>query len=253
MQIAPLTTQDTFAPKFTALRGSNTDYLFSTIKYDIEVKYGNSVFYAPSFYYVEAKNKQGAAIWSGGKRLFLDSLFQSDFISDKFDKLILCEVHDTGDSSSLQIVLVDLKTGQEQYLTQKGSHDNYGHFQSFDGVYYWDGKDILVVDFETNARYALYGLLTDNFTGIKAWSSCPVARCVVVVADAQQNNVSLFNFREKRIVEQTTLELDKADNINLFLINEPVKNRVIISADYANRDGNGILKPLKTERYKIEF
>ncbi len=253
MQITPLTTQDTFAPKFTPLPGSNTDYLFSTIKYDIEVKYGSSVFYAPSFYYVEAKNKQGAVIWSGGKRLFLDSLFQSDFISDKFDKLILCEVHDTGDSSSLQIVLVDLKTGEEKYLTDIGSHDNYGHFQSFDGVYYWDGKDIRVIDFETNERYVLYSLLQENFANIKAWRPCPIAGCVVVLTDAQQNNVSLFNFREKKIVEQLTLLLDKADNINLFMTNEPDKNRVIISADFANRDANGILKPLKTERYKIEF
>ena len=253
MQIAPLATQDTFAPKFTTLPGSNTDYLFSTTKYDIEVKYGSSVFYAPSFYYVEAKNKQGAVVWSGGKRLFLDSLFQSDFISDKFDKLILCEVHDTGDSSSLQIVLVDLKTGQEQYLTPKGSHDNYGHFQSFDGIYYWDGKDIQVIDFETNERHMLYSVLKETFADIKAWRPSPVALCVVVATAAQQNNVSLFNFRQNKIVEQLTLVLDKADNINLFLTNEPDKNRVIISADFANRDGNGILKPLKTERYKIEF
>ncbi len=99
----------------------------------------------------------------------------------------------------------------------------------------------------------LYSLLKENFTDIKAWRPCPVPRCVVVVTAAQQNNVSLFNFRQNKIVEQLTLVLDKADNINLFLTNEPDKNRVIISADFANRDGNGILKPLKTERYKIEF
>ncbi|HLP21138.1 MAG TPA: hypothetical protein VK174_12590 [Chitinophagales bacterium] len=253
MKITPLAHGLKPPPIFHPMPGSVQSFIFSTSRCDIEAVFAASNFYAPEFYKLTAKNKAGAIIWSGGQSLFLDAFFSQEFISDTYNKLILQRISDTGNPSSGQILLIDLTTGTEKELTPKGAYAHMGHFQNFDGVFYMQHGNIYCIDFETGKEFLLNPMLKKHFPAIKTWWTCPVKNCIIVVTANTENNIALFDIYEEKIKQTGTLLLDAADNVNLAFTSSINESVLFITAEFANRNTNGILAHTKSAYYKIEF
>lgn len=239
--------------RFTAIPGSSRDFLFSTPKYNIEAAYASSNFYAPEFYRIKAMDKSSNVIWSGGDKLYVDSFFGEEFISDSFHKMILTQLNDTGNSSSCQIVLIDLLNGSEQLLAEEGAYGLCGHFQNFDGIFYTSAGEIHGINFETDKKFLLNPMLYTNFPNLKAWWLCPVKNCIVVISNTTENNIALFDIHEQHIVEQSALPLQTADSTNFSFVNLFNENALQISGSHAKRTESGSLMHSHTEWFRLEF
>lgn len=239
--------------KFNAIPGTVRSFCFSTSKFHIEATFHTAVFYAPEFYKVTAKTKSGTTIWSGGENVFLDSFFNEEFISDTYSKLILQRIGDTGKPESGQIILIDLNTGKEKELGERGAHSHSGHFQSFDGVFYSNAGRTNCLNFETGKEFQLKPILDNHFSSLKTWWPSPVRNCIVVLSTATENNLILFDLLKQEIKERTTVLLQTADNINLSFKTHPAKPILQLTADYAKRSAEGILQYIKSDHFIIEF
>lgn len=255
MTIAPLPVGYKVPLRFTRPENikKDTHYLFTTEKYVVEVVYHSSMFYAPEFYKVTVKNHAGEQIWSGGDAIFLDTLFREDFISDRFNRLILTRVNSTESSSHLQIVLIDLLTGKETELTEEGDYRSCGHFISFDCIYFERNTGINCIDFGTNNTFNLIDILTNHFTGYKVWSRCPVKDCILVICTGNENSMYLFNLRNDRIEDQLSFQLKKSDAFMISVGSVPEPDNVIITVTYSQRQESGTLKHTGTEAFKLVF
>lgn len=240
--------------RYTKISKNDTLYLFPTAKYDVTVEYASSNFYAPDFYYVTVKDKQGKTIWSGHPSVFLDALFSAPFISDRFDKMILNRVNDTGNSHSQQMIWVDLKTGAEHTFSREGFYGPFGHFQSFDGIYYSavDGA-INCMDFESNSEFQLNQLLDRHFDNRKLWGPSPVQDCIVVLTTSSENNLILFDIRNEKVVQQCTIVHKEADRVSYSLGAINADNELPISVSYAHKSPNGFFAHSGTEYFKLVF
>ena len=253
MQIQQLAANYKQENRFIKLSKNDTEYRFKTSKYVVDVVYATSNFYAPVFYYVTVKNNQNEIIWSGDKAIFLDRLFSAEFISDKFDSLILNRVNDTTRSNSMQIILIDLKTGEEKNFTQEGFYADFGHFISFDGIFYSESKDLNCIDFETGKTFLLNQTLKKHFSDIKTWGVCPIDYCILVITKAKENNVALFDLRKQEIKALATLQWKEADQVNLQIGSVQSNHSTIVTISYSNRLANGILINSETEYFEIRF
>ncbi|MBK7149740.1 MAG: hypothetical protein IPH78_13220 [Bacteroidetes bacterium] len=241
--------------RFVKISKNDTLYLFATAKYDVMVEYASSNFYAPDFYYVSVKDKDGTQIWSGGKSVFLDSLFRAHFISDRFDKMILNRVNDTANSHSQQMILVDLKTSLETVLSEEGFYGSFGNFGSLDAVFFHaDGTAVKCVDFENKIDFRLDLLLAKHIPGKKTWGLSPISNCILVCTEADENNLLLFDIRQEVIVGQCTFNHAKADSMGTYfhLISEHDKSAEI-TVMYSNRNAIGNLVHAGNDYFRIDF
>lgn len=239
--------------RFEKLSQNDTLYQFSTSKYNVRVEYACSNFYAPEFYYVSVADKSGRAIWNGEKALFLDTLFSCQFISDRFDKMILNRVHNTSNSHSQQIVLINLKAGGEIALTQEDSFGFYGHFQSFDAVFYINANAIVCHHFALNRFFLLQEMLAKHFTSFKTWNVCAKANCILVVTNEEVNNLKVFDVIEEKVLAEATLpiELNGKPNLNFAF----TSNNNIMILDVATNiksDTQNVVR-VKHEYFSIQF
>ena len=232
---------------------ADTHHLYTSEKYVVEMVYHSSMFYAPDFYSISVKDKLGNEIWNGGKAYFLDSLFQTDFVSDEFNRMILTLVNSTESSDHMQIVLIDLKTGKEEVLTDEGCYNSAGHFISFDGIYYADKNGVHCIDYGNNKQYLLHDVLSKSFTKIITWGSCAIKDCILVITGEEENNVCLFNLHQQELIDSTTLIWGKADSVSLCVGYVVQKLDTTISASYSDRQANGVLKHRLTEHYNLAF
>jgi hypothetical protein len=211
------------------------------------------MFYAPEFYKVTVKHADGRQIWSGGDTMFLDTLFLTDFISDEFDRMILTRVNSTESSSHSQIILIDLKTGKEEVLTEEGAYYSAGNFVSFDGIYYSDSRAVHCVDYNNNHRFILNDVLQFHFPVIKTWGACVMKDCILVVTTEKENNLCLFNLRQQKNMDRNTLCWQEADAVSISISGATKREETVLSISYADRQANGVLKHRGTEHYKLEF
>ena len=252
MKIFDLTQDYKPIPVFRKVADKEIHQMYSTVKYDVEVFYNGSVFYGPSFYTISIKNKVGTIIWNGGEAIFLDTFFNSDFLSDNFDRVILIRVNDTSVSNRMQIILVDLKTGKEEVLTEEGSYSKAGHLLSFDAVYFTSQKVIECIDFTLNRKFDLDVTFKKYFKEIIAWGSCPVKNCIVIITKADEHTIFLFNVHEQRIEDKCTLTRESADHssVNIGWID---KESLLLSISYSNKGENGFLMDARTDYLKLSF
>jgi len=255
MKISKLPHDFKRTPRFTRPPHIKTDthYIFTTPKYVAEVVYHSSMFYAPEFYKVTVRSVDGKQIWSSGDAIFLDTLFSSDFISDEFDRMILTRVNSTESSNHSQIVLIDLKTGNKEVLTEEGAYYSAGNFVSFDGIYYSDSRAIHCVDYSNNHSFILSEVLQKYFAQIKTWGTCFVKDCILVVTTDKENNVCLFNLRQQKITDRSNLCWQDADAVSISISTGTNKEETILSVSYADRQASGALKHRGTEYFKLEF
>lgn len=232
---------------------NDTHYIYTTEKYVVEIVYHSSMFYAPDFYKVSVSDKSGQQIWSGGDTMFLDSLFRTDFVSDKYDRMILTRVNSTESSNHMQVILIDLKTGKEEVLAEEGHYHIAGHFMSFDGIYYGISNDLKSIDVEMGKEFLLFETLAHTFSEIKSWSTCPIDDCILVITNAKENNVALFDLRKEEIKGQATLQWKEADQVSLqngFVLNDKA---TVVSISYSTRTSSGALMHTGTEHFQIDF
>lgn len=238
--------------KFIKISKNDTHYRYVGSKYDVDILYHSSMFYAPEFYKVSVSNKTGGQIWSGGETMFLDSLFRSDFVSDDYDRMILTRVNSTESPNHMQIIMIDLKTGKEHVLTEEGHFFHAGHFISFDGIYYAN-NGVHCINYVNNSKFLLHGILNKHFKNITTWGACAVKDCIVVITGDMKNNVYLFDLIKQVVKDSTTLQLGTADSINITIGHVMADANAIISVSYSDRQASGALKHRETERYKLEF
>ncbi len=232
-------------------------YRFTTPKYVVDIVLASSNNFNVSFYYVTVSNKQGQVVWTGGKSEFLDSLDYNEFISDRFDRLILTRVNDTNRSDSMQYILVDLKTGEEKNLVIEGRYGSCGHFISFDGVFFHVFNDVQnelnCIDFETGKTFLLFEILKKHFPEYKSWGICPIDNCILVITNEKVNNVALFDCRKQEIKSVATLQWEEADNVTIRTVSVHSSQSTILSVSYSNLASNGYLKHLKETFFEVEF
>ncbi len=239
--------------RFTALQGSSTSYVYKTAKYEVRADYACSNFYAPDFFRVTVSNNNGEMIWSGGERTFIDTLFMTEIISEKHNRLVLCSVGDVADPGTMQVIAIDLTNGSEQVLAGPGSHHSYGHLLSSDAAYYSTGSKTYCFNFETGNSIELSDMLNRNFKDIKTWWPCPVKDCILVVTTATENNISLFNIAGQAITAQLTLSFDTADTFTVSIVNVAAELAMYIAVSYSVRNVQGILGFSHTTHYRIDF
>lgn len=231
----------------------DTHFLFTTEKYITEVVYHSSMFYAPDFYKVTVKNHAGKQIWSGGDAIFLDTIFRQDFISDRYNRMILPRVNSTESSAHLQVILIDLITGKETVLTEEGDYRFCGHFISFDCIYFESNSGMMCIDFRTDDTFDLTGMLTKHFPGFKTWGACPVEDCILVCCFGHEHVLYLFNVIRQVIVDQVSFRSRDADavGVNIGSIGEP--NSIALTVSYAQKLSGGGLKSLGEEMLNVVF
>ncbi len=255
MKISALPVGYKTTPRFTrpAHLKNDTHYIYTTEKYVVEIVYRSSMFYAPDFYKVSVSDKSGQQIWSGCDTMFLDSLFRTDFVSDKYDRMILTRVNSTESSNHMQVILIDLKTGREDVLTEEGHYHIAGHFMSFDGIYYGISNDLKCIDMEMGKEFLLIETLARSFSDIKSWGTCPIDNCILVITNAKENNVNLFDVRKEEIKAQETLQWKEADQVSIqtgYVLNY---KSTIVTASYSTRTSSGALMHTGTEHFQIDF
>lgn len=255
MKISALPVGYKTTPRFTrpAHVKSDTHYIYTTEKYVVEIVYHSSMFYAPDFYKVSVCKLSGEQVWNGGDTMFLDSLFRTDFVSDKYDRMILTRVNSTESSNHMQVIIIDLKTGREEVLTEEGHYHIAGHFMSFDGIYYGISNDLKCIDMEMGKEFLLFETLARSFSDIKSWGACPIDNCILVITNAKENNVALFDLRKEEVKAQVTLQWKEADQVSLqngFVLNYKA---TVVSISYSNRVASGALVHSGTEYFQIDF
>jgi len=199
------------------------------------------------------KNADGRQIWSGGDTMFLDTLFLTDFISDEFERMILTRVNSTESSSHSQIILIDLKTGQEEALTKEGAYYSAGHFISFDGIYYSDSRGTHCIYYGNNTQFLLRDILNKHFAHITTWGTCAVKDCMLVITGETENNLYLFNLVKQKIEDRTTFLWRKADSVFVNMGNAVKASNSVISVSYSDRQPSGALRHRETEYFNLEF
>lgn len=253
--ILPITAAEKQPSRFVRPQDNETFFILSTGKYVVEIKYASSNFYAPEFYYVKVKDRQGNILWDGQESVFLDSLFSTEFISDRFDKIILNRVNDTGNSHSQQLILIDLKNGTETALTAEGYFTGFGHFRSFNAIYYSPPGGIRCIDLEDGKEFMLNQIIESCFSSaaIETWSVCPVQDCIVVLTKGKENNLLLFNVSSHEIVGQGTVPWEEAERVNRTFRLLEAPNEMEITVAYSHKAPNGYFAHTKSEYYKAVF
>lgn len=232
---------------------ADTHHLYTTEKYVVEIVYHSSMFYAPDFYSVRVKDISGKEIWNGGESYFLDTLFRSDFVSDEFDRMVLTRVNSTASSKQMQIVMIDLKSGKEEVLTEEGFYSGAGHFISFDCVYYIDAKGVHCIDYGTNSRFLLHDVLEKYFTQVITWGACIVRECMLVVDSGEENNVCLFNLRKQQVIDSASICWEKADSVSISVGYTVGKQDSTLSVSYSDKQATGALKHRVTTCFNLAF
>lgn len=232
---------------------ADTHYIFTTKKYVVEIVYHSSMFYAPDFFKVTVKASNGKHIWSGGDSMFLDTLFLTDFISDDYDRMILTRVNSTESSGHMDIILIDLKNGEEDILTEEGAYSAAGHFVSFDCIYYADHNGVHCIDCDTKNSFMLHDILLQHFKEIKTWGACAVKDCILVIAGNEENNVCIFNLMERRVIDSATLFWGHSTSVTLSIGCVNDNETSIVSVSYADKQANGVLKHSHTEHFVLRY
>ncbi|MFN8322411.1 MAG: hypothetical protein U0T74_07105 [Chitinophagales bacterium] len=232
---------------------ADTHHLCTVGKYVVEIVFHSAMFYAPEFYKVSVKNTDGQQVWSGGDAMFLDSLFRTDFVSDKYDRMILTRVNSTDSSNHMQIILIDLNNGKEEVLTEEGAYHSVGHFVSFDCIYYSDYKGVHCIDYSNQNRFMLHDVLLQHFSDIKTWGACGVEDCILVVTHEPENNLYLFNLVKNEIVDSTTFHWKTADYVGLTIGYVMEHKSTNITVVYSDRQASGALKFRQSEHFLLEF
>lgn len=238
--------------RFLRISKNDTHYRYVGHKYDVDILYHSSMFYAPEFYKVSVSNKAGEQIWSGGEIMFLDSLFRTDFVSDEYDRMILTRVNSTESPNHMQVIIVDLKTGKEEVLTEEGHYFQAGHFMSFDCIYYAN-SGVHCIDYANNNKFLLHDILNKHFDTVIKWGACAVKDCILVITGEEKNNIYLFNLIKQEVKDRTTLHWGTADSVNVSIGYVMPSSNAIISVSYSDRQTSGALKHRETERFHLEF
>lgn len=239
--------------RFIKISQNDTVYALSTEKYDVTLEYASSNFYAPSFYYVTVKDKEGKIVWNGGKSVFLEYLFSCQFISDRYDKMILNRVNDTSNSKSQQMIWVDLPSGTETELTGEGFYGSFGHFENFDAVFFNEvGNRITCLDFERNVKFDFSHLLETHFPGYTTWGLSPIRHAVMVLTPTKENNLVLFDLYKEEVIDQCTLAFGEAERVN-FTFGIPGESETRITVSYSNKAANGYFAHAGTDYFTIQF
>lgn len=232
---------------------NDTHHVYSSEKYEVEFVFRSSMFYGPEFYSACVKDKLGNVIWNGGDAIFLDSFFNSDFLSDKFDKLILTFLKSADSDKHMQILLVDLKTAKEEVLTKEDCYLKAGHLLSFDAVYYDTVQSTECIDYTHNRKFNLKEIFAKYFTEILIWGSCPVNNCVLVITKAEENNVHLFNIIDQKIVDTTQFVKRVADHNGVRIVQLLDDKSTLIRIDYSNKGEFNVLESAGSDFFKIVF
>ncbi len=231
----------------------DANLIYSSEKYEIEFDFKSSVFYGPSFYSASVKDKQGKDIWDGGKAIFLETFFDTDFVSDEFDRLILTRVNSTDSPKHMQILLVDLKTGKEEVLTEEDDFLKAGHLLSFDAIYFNTFQSKVCIDFTHDRKFDLQAIFSNYFNGIIAWGACSVKNCIVVITKAEADNVHLFNLLENKIEDTSTLVKRVTDHNSVRIGKWLDDESILIIIDYSNRGENNMLKSAGVDYFRLSF
>ena len=238
---------------FERVKGKTETLLFTTEKYKVECAWSTSNFHGPDFFCVLVTDLNGKFIWDGRADVFMDSVFSSDFISDRFDKMILTRVNDTGNSNSTQVILVDLKNGSAQALSEEGFCAAAGHFISFDAVFWSEKEDVHCFDFENKKDFLLFEILKKQFTDIKTWAPSPVADCILIVTAEAENNLVLFDVRKAEIREKQTIAFKKMEFIHPRFERLQSPDKAVLSVSYAQKAANGYPAHAGTDYFSISF
>jgi hypothetical protein len=240
-------------PGFARVQGKTETFLFTTEKYKVEFAWSSSTFNGPDFFSADVSDLNGKSIWDSRADVFLDTIFSSDFISDRFDKMVLIRVNNTNRSDSMQVILVDLKNGSSQTLTEEGFYSVAGHFLSFDGVFWSEKKEVRCFDFETQTEFFLFEILKKEFADIKTWAPAPVAGCILIVTAESENNMVLFDLRKKEIRERTTIQFKEMEFVHPRFERLQSGDTAVLSVSYANKAANGYPAHAGTDYFSIRF
>ncbi len=255
MKISSLPSGYKLTPRFSRPAHIKNDiyHLYTSEKYVVEIIFHSAMFYAPEFYKVSVNSKSGEQIWSGGETLFLDSLFRTDFVSDRYDRMVLTRVNSTESANHMQVICVDLKTGKEEVLTEEGHYHLAGHFTSFDGIYYYSKIGVECIHYGDNSRFILEEILNTHFTEIQTWGTCSIKDCILVITREQGKNIHLFDLIKQQIKDSVTLHWETADSVYVSIGNGEQPTNTIVSVSYSDRQPSGALKHRGSEHYILEY
>lgn len=240
-------------PAFARVQGKTETFLFTTTKYKVELAWKSSTFNGPDFFCVSVTDLNGKFIWDSRADVFLDTVFSSDFISDRFDKMVLIRVNDTSNSASTQAILVDLKNGQAQTLSEEGFCQTAGHFLSFDCVFWSEKNEIRCRDSETQNEFLLFELLKKQFAEIKTWAPSPVADCILIVTAEKENNLVLFDLRKEEVRDRITIGFKEMEYVHPRFERLLPGNTAVLTVDYAIKAANGYPAHAGTDHFSISF
>lgn len=239
------------AERFLKISKNDTHYRYVGRKYDVDMLYHSSNFYSPDFFNITVTDKSGNQVWDGNHFLIHGDFFSLPFLSETYDAMVLPVVHDTSDSHSMQVMHVDLKTGNCKPVTDKGFYPFCGHFLSFNGIFWGEKSGIRCVDFDRNKAFYLSEVLSTNASDMLTWSPCMVRNSVIVVTKESAHNVLLVDMEKGVVNSAESIIFKPADKVAVTCQPFWNDNRVILTVNYLRRSSSGAFQLQGSDYYKV--
>lgn len=239
--------------KFLKVSKNDTHYRYAGHKYDADILYHSSNFYSPDFFNITVTDKSGSQVWDSNHFLIHGDFFSLPFLSEAYDAMVLPVVHDTSDSHSMQVMHVDLKTGNCKPVTDKGFYPFCGHFLSFNGIFWGEKSGIRCVDFDRNKAFYLSEVLSTNASDMLTWSPCLVRDCVLVITKAPTRNVLLFDIKKGVVISEEGIVFKEADKTTVTCQPSWNSERAVVAVHYFIKSQSGVLQLKASDYYKVIF
>ncbi len=239
--------------KFLKVSKNDTHYRWVGKKYDVDIHYHSSNFYQPDFFKLQVTDKNGNCVWNDGSLLFHGDFMAQPFISETYDSMVLPLVHDTSDSESMQVILVDLKKSSYKPITPKGFYPFTGHFQSFNSIFWGEKSGVIGYNLDNNKTFILHELLSPIVSEMYAWCTSPVNNNMLIVSKESERNIILFNVQQGVITGKETISFNSADNLVVTCHPEHNTNGVLLHVQYSKKTESEILQFQSSDFYQIIF
>lgn len=239
--------------KFLKVSKNDTHYRYVGHKYDVDMLYHSSNFYSPDFFNITVTDKSGNQVWDGNHFLIHGDFFSQPFLSETYDAMVLPVVHDTSDSHSMQVMHVDLKTGNCKPVTDKGFYPFCGHFLSFNGLFYGGKDGVKCVDFDTQTEFFLHRRLPKAITAFTNWSSCFVPHGILVLTNDKTDNVYLVDIASETVTATATLPLRVADKVTVSISPRWAEPSALFSVSYFTKNDTGVMCYVSSEYFEVRL
>lgn len=197
-----------FLPDTRFIRENELHYQYHGDRYTVFIQWAGEVRAGNSFYSIRVEDKSGHELWSGGKTIFYESIFCSDFLHEEQQRLVITRVNATDTPQHMQVVLVNLASGQEEIITEEDFYPSAGHFFADDRLYYYRGKETMVYVPATGDTFCLSERLRSFIPVYRLWFNVPVPGHVLVLTGDAAENALLLHTETGTIRERATVPLE---------------------------------------------